>query len=160
MQHLREYLEPSETRQMLINLILQIMPIIAAPWHFDPQATYVITGAFGGIGRSIARWMMKRNAKYLLLLSRNGAQTRAAQLLLRDLELGGVTVLAPSCDIGDERSLVASLKQCDTDAHPIQGCIHSAMALKVCCLARVKGEQSNVYMLGCYFRQNERHGFS
>ena len=148
----------SEIRHMLINLVLQIMPTIAAPWHFDPQATYVITGAFGGIGRSIARWMMKRNARHLLLLSRTGAQTRAAQILLRDLELGGVAVLAPSCDIGDEISLLASLKQCDTDAHPIQGCIHSAMALKVCCIARVVREQSNVYMLGCYFRQNERYG--
>ena len=78
--------------------------------------------------------MMKRNARHLLLLSRNGAKTRAAQILLRDLELGGVTVLASPCDIGDERSLLASLKQCDTVEHPVRGCIHSAMALKVCCV--------------------------
>ena len=94
---------------------------------------------------------MKRNASHLLLLSRNGAQTRAAQILLRDLELGGVAVLAPSCDISDERSLLASLNQCDTSAHPIRGCIHSAMALKVCCVVRVTRDQSNVYMLGCNF---------
>ena len=119
------------------------MPSIGPAWHFDPQATYVITGAFGGIGRSTARWMMKRNARHLLLLSRSGAQTRAAQILLHDLELGGVAVLAPSCDIGNERSLLASLKQCDTAAHPIQGCIHSAMALKVCCVARAIRYQSN-----------------
>ena len=132
------------------------MPSIGPAWHFDSQATYVITGAFGGIGRSIARWMMKRNARHLLLLSRSGAQTRAAQILLRDLELGGVAVLAPSCDIGNERSLQASLKKCDTVAHPIQGCIHSAMALKVCYVAKAIPEQSNAYMLGCCFRQNER----
>ena len=90
--------------------------------------------------------MMKRNARYLLLLSRNGAQTRAAQILLRDLELGGVAVLAPPCDIGDEMSLLASLKQCDTVAHPIQGCIHSAMALRVCCVTRIIPEQSNVHV--------------
>lgn len=111
------------------------MPTIGPTWHFDPRATYVITGAFGGLGRSIARWMMRRDARHLLLLSRNGARTRAAQILLRDLELGGVAVLAPSCDIGDEMSLLACLKHCDTVAHPIQGCIHSAMALKVCCIA-------------------------
>ena len=136
------------------------MPTVAAPWYFDPEATYVITGAFGGIGRSIARWMMKCNARHLLLLSRTGAKTRAAQILLRDLELGGVAALAPSCDIGDERSLLASLKQCDTIAHPIRGCIHGAMALKVCCVAEVVREQFNEYMLGCYFRQNERYRFS
>ena len=57
---------------------------------------------------------------------------QAAQTLLIDLKLGGVAVLAPPCDIGDERSLLAALAQCDTVAHPIKGCIHSAMALKVC----------------------------
>ena len=107
------------------------MPNIEAPWHFDPQATYIITGAFGGLGRSIARWMMKRNARHLLLLSRNGPKSQAAQTLLLDLKLGGVTVLAPTCDIGDEKSLLAGLAHCDTAAHPIKGCIHSAMALKV-----------------------------
>ena len=108
------------------------MPNVDPPWAFDPQATYIITGAFGGLGRSVARWMMKRNAKHLLLLSRNGAKSQAAQTLLLDLKLGGVAALAPQCDIGDETSLLAALGHCDTVAHPIKGCIHSAMALKVC----------------------------
>lgn len=110
--------------------VVPIMPSIEAPWYFDPQATYIITGAFGGLGRSIARWMMNRNARHLLLLSRNGAQSQAAQTLLLDLKLGGVTVHAPKCDIGDEKSLLAGLAHCDAAAHPIKGCIHSAMALK------------------------------
>ena len=74
---------------------------------------------------------MKRNARHLLLLSRNGPKSQAAQILLTDLKLGGVVVLAPPCDIGDERSLLAALAQCNTVTHPIKGCIHSAMALKV-----------------------------
>ena len=107
------------------------MPSIEPTWNFDPQATYVITGAFGGLGRSIARWMMKRSARHLLL-SRNGPKGQAAQTLLHDLKLAGVAVLAPPCDIGDEKSLLAGLAQFDTETHPIKGCIHSAMALKVC----------------------------
>ena len=69
---------------------------IEPSWYFDPQATYVITGAFGGLGRSIARWMMKRNARHLLLLSCNFPK---GQTLILDLKLGGVAVLAPPCDI-------------------------------------------------------------
>ena len=107
------------------------MPSIAPSWTFDPQATYVITGAFGGLGRSVARWMMRRNARHLLLLSRTGPQSQAAQNLVLDLKQGGVSVLAPPCDIGNEESLVAALEQCDSAAHPVKGCIHSAMALKV-----------------------------
>ena len=75
--------------------------------------------------------MMKRNTKNLLLLSRNGPRSQAAQTLMTDLKLGGVAVLAPPCDVGDEKSLLAALAQCNTTAHPIKGCIHSAMALKV-----------------------------
>ena len=84
--------------------------------------------------------MMKRNARHLLLLSRNGPQSQAAQTLLLDLKLGGVTVLAPKCDIGDEKSLLAGLGHCDTATHPIKGCIHSAMALKVRGVALVTPE--------------------
>lgn len=116
------------------------MPSIEAPRYFDPQATYIITGAFGGLGRSIARWMMKRNARHLLLLSRNGPRSQAAQALILDLKLGGVEVLAPTCDIGDEESLLAGLRHCDTVAHPVKGCIHSAMALKVCSVGLVPRE--------------------
>ena len=75
--------------------------------------------------------MMKRYARHLLLLSRNGPQSKTAQTLLHDLKLGGVTVLAPMCDVGDEKSLIAALEHCDTAVHPIRGCIHGAMALKV-----------------------------
>ena len=76
--------------------------------------------------------MMNRNARHLLLLSRNGPKSQAAQTLLTDLKLGGVAVLSPPCDIGDEKSLLAALALCNIVAHPIKGCIHSAMALKVC----------------------------
>ena len=75
---------------------------------------------------------MKRNARHLLLLSRSGPKSQAAQTLLINLKLGGVSVLAPPCDIGDEKSLLVALAQCDTVSHPIKGCIHGAMALKVC----------------------------
>ena len=83
---------------------------------------------------------MKRNARHLLLLSRNGPQSQAAQILLLDLKQGGVAALAPPCDIGDEASLLAGLAHCDTAVHPIKGCIHSAMALKVRGVALVTRE--------------------
>ena len=107
------------------------MPSLEPSWNFDPQATYIITGAFGGLGRSVARWMMRRNARHLLLLSRTGPQSQPARNLVIDLKEGGVTVLAPACDIGNEKSFLAALELCDEAAHPIKGCIHSAMALKV-----------------------------
>ena len=86
---------------------------------------------------------MQRGVGRLLLLSRKGPQSEAAQTLLRDLEIGGVAVLAPTCDVGDEKSLLASLDHCDTVSYPIKGCIHGAMALKVSSLASVSQKHSD-----------------
>lgn len=69
--------------------------------------TYVIAGGLGGLGRSIARWIVGRGAKYLILLSRSGPRTDAAKALLHELALGGVYVKAPACDITDADYLKA-----------------------------------------------------
>ena len=107
------------------------MPFPKPSWGFDPHATYVITGAFGGLGASAARWMMGRGARHLLLLSRSGPQSQTARMLLSNLELGGVSTLAPACDIGNEASLGKAFALVDHATNPIKGCIHGAMALKV-----------------------------
>ncbi|KAL8726146.1 MAG: hypothetical protein Q9166_006903 [cf. Caloplaca sp. 2 TL-2023] len=99
-------------------------------WYFDENATYVITGGLGGLGRSIARWMTSRRAKYLLLLSRTGAKDEAAVSLLEELKEKGVNVAAPACDISDERTLVSILKQYAETFPPIKGCIQGAMVLR------------------------------
>ena len=44
--------------------------------HFDhlrPDSTYLITGGLGGIGRSLARGLVARGARHLVLLGRRGA---------------------------------------------------------------------------------------
>jgi NAD(P)-dependent dehydrogenase (short-subunit alcohol dehydrogenase family) len=35
----------------------------------NPNATFVIVGGLGGIGRATARWMADQGAKHLILLS-------------------------------------------------------------------------------------------
>ena len=52
-------------------------------YSLDPQATYVIARGFGGLGRSAARWMARRGAQTLILLSRSGPRSQAALTLLK-----------------------------------------------------------------------------
>jgi len=110
------------------------MPRAQPSWYFDEHATYVISGGFGGLGRNIARWMMGRKAKHLVLLSRSGAKGEAALALLADLEKNGVEVEASACDIGNEKDLVSVLTHCAKTLPPIKGCIQGSMVLKVSCM--------------------------
>ena len=103
-------------------------------WNFDPEASYLVAGGFGGLGRSTARWMASRNAKNLILLGRKGAHSIAAKQLLEDLTLLGVTVAMPSCDVTNRNSLADVLAECDRTMPPIKGCIVGMMILKVASL--------------------------
>lgn len=66
--------------------MVRTVPSTRPSWHFDENATYVIAGGLGGLGRSIARRMGTRKAKRLMLLSCSGARGEAALTLLQELE--------------------------------------------------------------------------
>ena len=100
-------------------------------YRFDGNATYVIAGGFGGLGRSIARWMVRWGARHLLLLSRSGPTNPDACELLEELAAKNVIVVAPSCDISDEKDVASLLQTCSQTMPPIKGCIQGSMVLKV-----------------------------
>lgn len=95
----------------------------------DPNVSYLIAGGLGGLGRSAARWMAQRGARHLILLSRSGPVSHAAQILVKELEGAGVTIRAPQCDVSNSDSLVAALDQC-MDMPPIKGCLQGTMVLQ------------------------------
>jgi NAD(P)-dependent dehydrogenase (short-subunit alcohol dehydrogenase family) len=99
-------------------------------YSLPSDATYLIAGGLGGLGRSAARWMALMGAKHLILLSRSGAKSDAAQKLIQDLTKQGVLVKAPKCDITSIDSLSVALKEC-SDLPPIRGCLQGVMVLQV-----------------------------
>ncbi|KAJ8059505.1 hypothetical protein OCU04_011166 [Sclerotinia nivalis] len=101
-----------------------------ALWSLDPNATYVIAGGLGGLGRSAALWMASKGARHLILLSRSGPVSEAATSLLFKLRGMGVSVEAPKCDITSSDRLRLILSQCLETFPPIKGCIQASMVLK------------------------------
>ncbi|OJJ38044.1 hypothetical protein ASPWEDRAFT_106140 [Aspergillus wentii DTO 134E9] len=95
----------------------------------DPNATFVIAGGFGGIGKNIARWLADNGARHLVLLSRSGGQGTKAQTLINELHARHVQVMTPFCDISDEASLRKALAECHS-MPPIKGCIQAAMVIR------------------------------
>ncbi|MCJ1249688.1 hypothetical protein MMC30_006914 [Trapelia coarctata] len=99
-------------------------------YQFNPDATYIISGGLGGVGRSIARWMCSRGARHLLLLSRSGPRSPSAKELLEELTGSGVQVEAPSCNVTRIASVRAVLQDCKDKMPPIKGCLQGSMVLK------------------------------
>ncbi|KAF7881904.1 uncharacterized protein EAF02_006592 [Botrytis sinoallii] len=100
------------------------------PWTFPENATYIIAGGLGGIGRSTAQWMADRGAKNLVLLSRSGPTSEEASQCIAKSEAQGVRVEIPRCDIADFTSLELVLNHIHKTMPPIKGCIQSAMVLR------------------------------
>ncbi|GAB1213228.1 hypothetical protein ATERTT37_002377 [Aspergillus terreus] len=93
------------------------------------DATYFLVGCLGGLGRSLTSWMMKRGARNFAFLSRSGADSRQASILVQELENAGVTVQVFRGDAGVKEDVVAALRGIPED-RPVRGVINAAMVLK------------------------------
>ncbi|OJJ67584.1 hypothetical protein ASPBRDRAFT_135268 [Aspergillus brasiliensis CBS 101740] len=98
--------------------------------YIDSNATYIISGGLGGVGRSIARWLVNNGAKYLVLLSRSGPKTKEAQSLALELADRGVQCEMPACDVTNPSALRALLDEYSATMPPIKGCIQAAMVME------------------------------
>ncbi|KAI1321366.1 lovastatin nonaketide synthase [Xylariaceae sp. FL0255] len=94
------------------------------------DATYVIGGGLGGLGRSFARWLVTRGARYLILLSRSGAVSDEARRLVCELQAEGVHVSTPAVDLTNLGELKAVLESSTSSMPPIKGCIQATVALR------------------------------
>ncbi|KAH8691692.1 reducing type I polyketide synthase [Phaeosphaeriaceae sp. PMI808] len=107
------------------------LPIVRGPkamYSFSANATYVIAGGFGGIGCSIARWLVRRGARNLVLLSRSGPRGRAQEMMTELIE-AGINIQCPVCDITDQTSLKKAIAGCSTTMPVVKGCFQAAMVL-------------------------------
>lgn len=111
--------------------LVQVVPSTRPTYYFDENASDVIIGGLGGLGRSIARWMVDRKARNLILLGRSGARERTAQEFVEEIKDRGGTIAAPPCDISDKRALRSALDACSQTMPPVKGCIQGSMVLRI-----------------------------
>ncbi len=107
---------------------------------FQPDASYLITGGLWGLGLEVARWMIEKGARHLVLLGRTRlpereqwdsvkpASRQAIQIAgLRSLEQTGAHVEYVAVDVADEAQLRAFLQNYESQDHPpIKGVMHAA----------------------------------
>ncbi|KAJ8132109.1 hypothetical protein O1611_g1520 [Lasiodiplodia mahajangana] len=98
-------------------------------WLFNPHASYVVVGGFGGLGRAMLEWMVRKGARNLLVLSRSGASSPAASDLVATLKGQGIHIETACCDVSSATELSKALQDYTTSTPhaPIKGCINSAV---------------------------------
>ena len=91
-----------------------------------PDGTYLVTGGLGGIGQHVARWLVGRGARHLVLVGRRGAQSPGADDLRRELEAAGARVEVAGVDVARADDLAALLQTLSGALPPLRGVIHAA----------------------------------
>lgn len=98
---------------------------------FRNDASYLLVGGLGGIGRVIAYWMVEHGAKHLVLVNRTGLSTETARSAVGMLREMGAEVVVRGCEISDEQAFSAMYKEISQTLPPIKGAIQGAMILRV-----------------------------
>lgn len=96
-----------------------------------PDASYILIGGTGGLGRSMAKWMASKGAKNIVLVSRRAAINDKVQALIDNLAPLGVRVVVKACDVSNQLSVETLVKQEMKDLPPVRGVVQGAMVLRV-----------------------------
>ncbi|KAK3342085.1 KR domain-containing protein [Lasiosphaeria hispida] len=99
------------------------------PLKFDSEATYLLVGCLGGLGRSLTSWMMKSGARRFTFLSRSGADAPSAAKLVSDIESAGAIVQIMRGDVTSADDVALAVRGVPSE-HPIKGVVHAAMVLR------------------------------
>ncbi|KAL8644326.1 MAG: hypothetical protein Q9226_007822, partial [Calogaya cf. arnoldii] len=100
----------------------------ASTVKFDPESCYVITGALGGLGQSLIRWMADRGARHLALLSRRDITTVAGfQKQIDSLASRNIHIENFVCDVSKKDQVMRVIHQISS-SRPIKGIVHAAVS--------------------------------
>ena len=113
--------KPSET---MVG-VLPSRPVLS----FRSDASYLLVGCLGGLGRSLTSWMMKHGARRFVFLSRSGADAHAASVLVQSLKEAGMDVQVVRGDATVKKDVERAIAGVPA-RFPIRGVVHAAMVLK------------------------------
>jgi NADPH:quinone reductase-like Zn-dependent oxidoreductase/aryl carrier-like protein len=113
-----------------IVLSLQDQEVAVAPPAETPltlcsDSTYLITGGLGGLGLSVAQWMVQRGARHLVLMGRSGAPVEAGKVL-DAMKQAGAEVRIITADVAQEEQIANVIAEIRQSMPPLKGIIHAA----------------------------------
>jgi len=100
----------------------------SAEMSFRGDVTYLITGGLGGLGLHVARWLVERGARHLVLVARRAASSSAREAI-SEMEGGGARVAVMQADVSQYAELELLLRNVTDTLPPLRGIIHAAGVL-------------------------------
>lgn len=125
-------------RRMVPRLVKTMAPADAS-FTVRADASYLITGALGGLGMKVARWLVDQGARHLVLTSRRGLPARETWSRIpaddprRDVISGilsiealGVTADVVAADVADRSAMTALFASFGSTRPALHGIVHAA----------------------------------
>ncbi len=100
----------------------------SAPISFPAEATYLLTGGWGGLGRELAGWLVERGARHLVLCGRS-APSPAAEAAVARLRERGARIDLVQADVSRGAEVERLFAQIRASSPPLRGIFHLAGAL-------------------------------
>jgi NADP-dependent 3-hydroxy acid dehydrogenase YdfG/acyl carrier protein len=97
----------------------------ADPAALRADASYLITGGLGALALHVARWMVERGARSIVLLGRRTASPQA-EAAISELRNAGAIVTYLSADVADADDLRRVFGQIEASLAPLRGVVHAA----------------------------------
>ena len=112
---------PRFVKQPLTELPAQLPPVRG-------DASYLVTGGLGMLGRSVAKWLISKGAKHLVLTGRN-ATSAAARDLFGAVEINGAAIHVVAADISRDEDVSRLIHTIRNELPPLKGVVQSAGVL-------------------------------
>ena len=111
------------------------------PPSFASTETYLITGGLGGLGLSLARWLVQGGARSLVLLGRHAPSIEQAAAV-EQLRAAGCAVHIFAADVSRGEEVAGALQHIATRLPPLAGVFHLAGVLRVAPLPQLDWQQA------------------
>ena len=104
------------------------------------NATYVVIGGLGGLGRHVCKWLVDQGAKHITVISRSGPKSDAAAAANAVIKAKGASLMVIQADACNESALFHAFDEV-RQQRPIKGLINMAMVLGDAPFASMTGEE-------------------
>lgn len=95
--------------------------------ELDRNGSYLLIGGLGGLGRSLAVWMVEHGAKALTFLSRSAGRGKHDDDFAREIEAMGCSVQLVQGDVSNTEDVTRAV---DGVQQPLKGIIQMSMVLR------------------------------
>jgi surfactin synthase thioesterase subunit/acyl carrier protein/NAD(P)-dependent dehydrogenase (short-subunit alcohol dehydrogenase family) len=116
-------------RRMVARFVKQTLADLPArPPRVRGDATYLVAGGLGMLGCSVAKWLIGKGAKHLVLTGRK-AKAEAAHAIFSAAELNGAKVHVAAVDISRAMEVRQLIETIGNELPPLRGVVQSAGVL-------------------------------